>query len=429
MDVKEKTSKMIETHRGAVKSGASAARNRVVAWVKEPGSTKESGVRVMWLGVLGFMWVMCLVYSPGFTLGVTLVGGFVVVLKLGVKRDAAPARPVENPVPTPVKEPDPAPVEEVIPASVEDEFWVKHTPSEAPTVSLAKLPSLTEGDGDLGEEPTVPLRKKAPVAIETPQVSAVRDSETPVGTPGTGEEVTDHDVNVDHVGIFPEANGASEGQIEAESVQVNDVSQPWDTPVEQATEDVTESEISTDEDEEPSEDFAGLLLKLADKGLSIREIAEATGRKRSTVGRMLKKAKERREAEEIATTAVRAKTRHEELVDVAHKAAKTRETPEGTPVPQVILPGAWYGEDGHAQEVKFTEDAVILGADRTQEEAVSVLDFIREAFLGKTETTTGNWSVNLDDGTISGSVPGQQVEFRGFWSETGTVVIRWVSLL
>lgn len=428
MDLKEKSSQVAAAQKDVLKSGAAQAGNRLADWVKEPGNAKDSSIRVLWLMAGCVMWFVCVRYSPLFTLLVTPLVLLVVFVRLGAQGPAP--EPVEKaPRKTKKAPPEEVPTEAPEPA---DEFWVKHTPSEAATVTLEKTPAVTPRDEADCPTPAVPLRpaqEKAPVSLEKPQVSPPWDSETAGGTPDVDEEVTDHDVNVDHVGIFPADEGDPTGQEDEVSPQVSEVSQQWDTPAEQATEDVTESEIGTDQDEEASEDFAGLLLKLSDQGMSIREIAEVTGKKRSTVGRMLKKAKDLREASEIASAAVRAKTRQEELADMVLTSPKVDPEPEGTPVLQVVLPGAWYGEDAHAQEVKFSSDAVVLGQGRTQEEAVSVMDFIRSAFLGKAETTTENWAVSLDDGTISGAVPNRSVDFRGFWSETGTVVVRWVSLL
>lgn len=359
-------SEVLRTH---VKDGAGKSANWLVAWVREPGNVKGSGVRVLWIGAAVIMWFMCVRSSPVVTLVLTPLALVGVFLWFSLKDEEAPT-----------------------PARKSDEFWEKNTPQ----VSLDKA---TESDDEQTVRPR-PKTEETPAENENVQVSGLSDARTAEGD----GEVTGNDVQVDHVGIFPVTQGRPEGQPEVSEPQVNRVSGHSDTGQEQATSDITHS------DEDTPEDLVALMLRLADKGASVREIAQATGLKRSTVQDRLKKAREQRN--------------HKEMTTAAGRATHTG----GTPVPQVVLPGAWYGEDGHAQDVRFTGDAVSLSTGRSQDESVPVMEFIRLAFLGKAETTTENWSVSVDDGTIRGSVTDQQAEFRGFWSETGTVVISKVSL-
>jgi hypothetical protein len=385
MNLKEKSSAAGRTYLERVREDAGKAVGRVSSWVGEPDSPKESGVRVLWILGACVLWVLCVRYSPLFTLAVTPAVLLVISARLGRRAPAAEA---------PVREPG------------DREFWDKHIPAEEP-------PVVAVSDEDERGTPAVqffPESGKAPQEDENPQVSESLDTWTPDGTPGSEGLVTGYDSHVDHEGIFPVTSECPEGQVDLSKPQVSGVSKPLDTSTDQATEDVTESEIGTDDDEEDSSDFADRLLKLSDNGLSVREIAQETGRKRSTVGAVLKKARERRDLMEMASAAMRARPPEDGLTE------------------QLVLPGSWYGEDGHAQEVRFTGDAVSISGARTREDSVSAMEFIRQAFLGKTETTTGNWMVSLNGGTISGSAPEHHAEFHGFWSESGTVVISRVSL-
>lgn len=355
MDLKERTSEVL-------KEGSGRSVRQVTGWVKEPGNVKESGGRLLWLAAAFGLWLTCLTQHPWATLLVTPVGLVVVFAWFGLRGEPGPAR-----------RDDPKPPRE--------EFWDMHTPRD---------------DQEMATD-TVPLRPrlgKEPVEDTNVQVNDLRDSETVSETAHGGQGVTGNDRHDDLVRIFPVASTPVSGQSESSLSQVRKVSPDRDSDHGQATSIVTESEV---DEGDISESFVDTIMEMDDAGHSVRKIADATGKSRSTVHRTLRKARAERNADQLA-----------QLATQGHG--------------QVVLPGAWYGEDAHAQEVRFTDDAVV-DSSVDEAECVSVLSFIQEAFLGKAETTTENWQISLAGGVISGLIPNRQIPFQGYWSETGTVVI------
>lgn len=406
MSLKERGTQALKAQCENVREGAGKSADSLTDWVKEPDSTKESAARVLWIGAAVVMWFMCVKSSPAVTLIVTPVALVGVCLWFALaEKDEPPSRDdgEEPPAHEAGEEP-----------SRRDEFWEKNTPREWSSVGPN---SVTASDGSIPDAPTVrtpPKTEEAPSSNENMQVSDLPDTRTAPDIPTGDDSVTGKISTFPTCETYPVTGACPAGQEEVSGSQVSGVSGRLDTGHNQTKDDVTESEIIPEEDESTPEDMVELMLRLSDKGVSVREIALATGRKRSTVQDRLKRA--------------RAERARRELVNAAVRAEHVPTRPPGDPVPQTVLPGAWYGEDGHAQEVHFTGDAVVLSGERTREEAVSVMDFIRLAFLGKTEITTGNWSVSLEEGAISGSIPDSGAEFRGYWSETGTVVLDRVSL-
>lgn len=404
MDLKTRSAQMIRDHRSAVRTGATRTADRITQWVKEPGTTKESGNRCLMIGAAVVLWFFCVRSSPVLTLAVTPVTLLALFLWSGMKpQEDAPAPPAQD---------------AGSPVVAQDEFWEKNTPREwAPSVDLTKADPVTHSEDSPPDISTVRMRpdsEEDPSHEENPQVRALPDTPDTVRTPDPDEPVTGKISTYPAYETYPVTGECSAGQEEVSGPQVSGVSGHPDTGHNQAKEEITESEIPTEEDENAPTDMVELMLRLSDKGASVREIAAATRRKKSTVQDLLTKAREQRA--------------HKEVTASVRQARSLPGTPSGDPVARVVLPGAWYGEDAHAQEVRFTRDAVVLIGERTREEAATVMEFIRQAFLGKTETTTGNWDVSLTGGVIEGSVPDFSTKFIGCWSETGTVVIGNVSL-
>lgn len=434
MDLKERSSQVAREQVNVMKVGAERSINWVTEWVKEPGNTKESGTRFLMAvgGGLG-MWIVAVRESPVVILLATPVVLAMVFFFFGWKKEAE--KLVEGPVEegqtqsgVPESSPREGSPQQAPQEGEEDpEFWTKHTPRETRPVRLSKPSDVTLRDAEMLDTQPVqhPLEsEETAIGSEKPQVSGVEGSWTPCWTPDTTNEDTVKIRNVDHVGIFTVTNEVSNTAPHEENPQFSGVSNDLDTPSEPDISGITKSDESQVPDlgDEPPPKYLETILKMHRNGSSVREISLVTSVPKSTIHHWLKKSASHQDTEEIRELA-RASER------VPSSELSTPSEPGARPLPRVVLPGGWFGEDGHVQDVRFVDRAVRVSEDSSyRDNPEDILSFIRNAFLGKTDTTTDNWQVDLSSGTISGSLPDRNTTFSGFWSETGTVVIAGVMI-
>ncbi|MFB7858739.1 sigma-70 region 4 domain-containing protein [Rhodococcus qingshengii] len=395
-----------------IQEGAQETSGRLSDWVTEPEKGTDVTKRVLavlaWIGV----WIMAVWSEPLSILSLTFAGvllAFWVNGRRVAKRRVSPPEEVAGkPAGSPVGE-MPEPVEEVPapPRKKRDDFWSMHTPS-APEKTLVD----THSDGLVSEAPTVRVRPGGAQNLAGFTKTQVIDaSGVRTGVRGGVSDGSDggQQKQNDQVVIYPasdvsgkvseEPSGVSESQVTGVSGQLGPV-------VEQSSRTVTDSNIVTDHQEpvslrkesRPVSDAEVLEMRNRE-GLSVRALARKLGIPSSSVQDMLTRAQEARRRQEISDAV----------------------TPAGPRVlPQPVFPGIWFGEDGHAQDVRL-----VPGCFEVMDEALGtrVLEFIRDVLLGKVAGTTDTWSVDLGSGFIVGELPDRGVVFSGCWSETGTVVI------
>lgn len=409
--LKDRISTALQPLTQTIQTGSHETYGRLSDWVTEPEKGPDVTKRVLavlaWIGV----WIMAVWSDPLSILALTFAGVLIAFWVNGRRVEKGSSRVEE----TPAKAAK-GPVEEVPKAEQEvaeppgkkpDDFWSMHTPS-APEKTLVD----THGDRMLSEAPTVRVRPggvQNPVGFTKTQVIDVSGVRT--GVRGGVSDGSDggHRKHNDQVEIYPasdvsgkvseEPSGVSEPQVSAVSGQLGPV-------VEQSPRTVTDSNIVTDHQEpvslrkesRPVSDAEVLEMRNRE-GLSVRALARKLGIPSSSVQDMLTRAQEARRRQEISDAV----------------------TPAGPRVlPQPVFPGIWFGEDGHAQDVRL-----VPGCFEVMDEALGtqVLEFIRDVLLGKVAGTTDTWSVDLGSGFIVGELPDRGVVFSGCWSETGTVVI------
>lgn len=397
-----------------IQDGAKDTAGRVKDWVTEPDDAasvmKRTAAVLAWL----VLWVMGLSTDMLTVLPLTVFGLVAVFLVNGLRMRRSAGKPSGEPVSAPEEPRETVPVgggEQDSPKAPDD-FWTQHTPQV-----VEKTRVDTHSDGLLSEMPTVRLRPReghGPVDLKKTQVIDVSGVRTAVRDGGSYVSDTGHKVQKDHVSTYPasevsgQLSGGVSGVSEPQVSGVSEVSGQLGQAVEKDMTNVTEREITTEDAKpvslaktSPQHTDTDLVRMSTREGLSVREISLRTGIPRSSVQDRLSKARREEERREILQAV----------------------SPPPRTVPQVVLPGAWHGEDGHAQEVRFLEGC----AEAPQDEAtVSALGFIRDAFLGSAATTEKNWVVDLGSGFIRGEIPDQRVLFSGCWTETGTVVINRV---